>query len=230
MTLQIGFPIFPDVTQLDFTGPFEVLARLPGAHCHVIAETREPVPAQGGALRFLPTAGFADCPALDIVCVPGGFGHIRAMESAAFLGFLREQARTCRYITSVCTGAMLLAAAGLLKGYRATTHWQSMHRLAQFGAIPTEGRVVVDRNRVTGGGVTAGIDFGLALAAELAGETVARQIAVQIEYRPDPPFSGDPSTASPEILAALKARIAPIEPIQAAADARAAARIRQEGC
>lgn len=226
--MQIGFPIFPDITQLDFTGPWEVLSRVPGVTCHVVAETNEPVPAQGGSLRFLPDVTLDDCPQLDIVCVPGGFGHIRAMESEPLLTFLREQASDCRYVTSVCTGAMVLAAAGLLRGYKAATHWQSMHRLAAFGAIPTDARVVIDGNRITGGGVTAGIDFGLTLAALIAGEEAAKQIAVQMEYRPSPPFSGDPSAASPQTLASLEARIARYQEAQADVDRRAAERLAAE--
>lgn len=229
MTIEIGFPIFPDVTQLDFTGPFEVMSRIPGARCHILAETLDPVAAQGGVMVFVPTATLKASPQLDILCVPGGFGHIRAMENPAFLEFLAGHAASCRYVTSVCTGSLVLAAAGLLAGYRATTHWQSFHRLSAYGAIPTKGRVVIDRNRITGGGVTAGIDFGLTLAEVLAGPDIARQIATQVEYVPAPPLSGDPETCPAPIRAALEARVADYAKRIAEADARAIARLKAQG-
>lgn len=216
-TLHIGFVLFNENTQLDFTGPLEVFARLPDAHIHLVAKNLDPIISFGTRLRILPTITMADCPQLDILCVPGGTpGHWNAMADEETLAFLRRQAPGCSYVTSVCTGALVLAAAGLLKGYRATTHWASHHRLAQFGAIPVKARTVIDRNRMTGGGVTAGIDFALTLVAELLGEKTARAIQAQIEYVPDPPFGDvDPACdAAPmpaDMAERLKARQAEID-------------------
>lgn len=202
---DIGFPIFANLPQLDLTAPWEVLARAPGARCHLVAHDLSTVKSAGG-LALAPTTTFADCPPLHMLCVPGGPGHLAAMEDATLLAFLRDQAERCRFVTAVCTGSMVLAAAGLLAGYRATTHWASLDRLA-FGAVPVAERVVTDRNRMTGGGVTAGIDFGLTVVATFAGEQVARQIQLQIEYAPAPPFGdGDPGTADPAILEAVRAQ------------------------
>lgn len=223
--LQIGFVLFPNLTQLDLTGPWEVFAKLPDATCHLLAPDLQPVKSSSAGLTILPTTTYASCPQLDVVCVPGGPGHLQAMEDAATLDFLKRQAPGCRYVTAVCTGALVLAAAGLLKGYRATTHWMSLERLAAFGAEPVSDRVVTDRNRVTGGGVTAGIDFGLALVAALAGETVAREIQLQIEYEPQPPYGGNPRTAAPETVAALRGRLGGYAAAMAEVDARALARI-----
>jgi cyclohexyl-isocyanide hydratase len=203
--LKIGFVVFPELTQLDFSGPYEVLWRLPGAQCHLVAHARGAIPAVGG-LTFFADTPFSDCPQLDILCVPGGGnGHLNAMQDDLLLDFLRKQAEGCRYVTAVCTGSMVLAAAGLLRGYRATTHWMSLERLKAFGAIPVAARVVIDRNRMTGGGVTAGIDFGLTLAAEIAGPDFARRIQLQIEYAPAPPFdSGTPDCADPRLVTQLR--------------------------
>lgn len=201
---QIGLLIFPAMTQLDFTGPYEVFARLPNTAVHVVAKTTEPVRTERG-LVLIPTISCADCPQLDVVVVPGGPGQQSLMNDDTVLEFLRRQAEQAKYLTSVCTGALVLGAAGLLKGYRATTHWLSLPLLPLFGAIPVDKRVVVDRNRVTGGGVTAGIDFGLRLAGILQGETTAQQIQLQMEYRPEPPFaSGSPATAPAEIVATVR--------------------------
>ena len=208
MTIEIGFLVFPRVQQLDLTGPYEVLAMVPGARVHLVAKTPEPVATATG-LVLTPTVSFAECPALDVVCVPGGSGVNPLMEDAETLGFLRRQAEGARYITSVCTGALVLGAAGLLRGKRATTHWAAHDLLAALGAIPTQGRVVRDGNLITGGGVTAGIDFGLALAAELADEATAKAIQLHLEYAPAPPFdAGRPETAAPDILAATRERLA----------------------
>src|SRR4051794_11805699 len=165
--LEIGFPLFPALTQLDLTGPWEILTRLPAARCHLRAHDLAPVRSASG-LTIVPTLTYRESPQLAMVCVPGGPGHLAAMEDEALLGFVREQAPGCRYVTAVCTGALVLAAAGLLDGYHATTHWMSRQRLAAFGATPVAERVVIDRNRITGGGVTAGIDFALTVAAEIA--------------------------------------------------------------
>ncbi|HVZ54504.1 MAG TPA: DJ-1/PfpI family protein [Pseudolabrys sp.] len=208
MPRHIGMLIFPRLTQLDMTGPYEVLARLPNTTVHLIARTLDPVTTDRG-MQILPTVSYADCPPLDVVMVPGGPGQQDLMEDQEALGFLRRQAASAQFITSVCTGSLVLAAAGLLKGKRATCHWAAIDHLALMGAIPTRERVVVDGNVVTGAGVASGIDFALTLAAILEGEAVAREIQLQIEYDPDPPFdSGSPATAAPETLAALRARLA----------------------
>lgn len=225
MSLQIGFVLFPSLTQLDLTGPWEVLSKLPGATCHLLAPDLQPVKSSSAGLTILPTTTYAGCPQLDIVCVPGGPGHLQTMEDQATLDFLKRQAPGCRYVTAVCTGAMVLGAAGLLKGYRATTHWMSLERLAAFGATPVSERVVTDRNRVTGGGVTAGIDFGLTLAAAIAGEQVAREIQLQIEYEPQPPFGGSPATADPATVASLRGKLGPYATMMQEVDARAVARL-----
>lgn len=200
-SFHIGFPLFSHLTPLDLVGAQEILFRLPGAQCHLLAHDMQPVPSASG-ITVLPTLRYADSPQLDMICVPGGPGHLAAMQDTVLLDFLRRQEPGCQYATSVCTGALVLAAAGLLKGYRATTHWMSLDRLAAFGARPTSDRVVIDRNRITGGGVTAGIDFALTVAATLHGNDVARAIQLQVQYAPQPPFQdGDPKQASPAILA-----------------------------
>ncbi len=223
--MHIGFVLFPSLTQLDLTGPWEVLTRLPDARCHLLSHDLSPVTSYGGNLGILPTMTFADCPPLDLVCVPGGPGHLQAMQDEALLDFLRRQAGSCRYVMSVCTGSLVLAAAGLLRGYRATSHWMSLDRLSAFGAEPVDARVVMDRDRVTGGGVTAGIDFGLAVVAALAGEELAREIQLQIEYEPAPPYPGSPATAGEALVASLRAKAAPYMDQMRAIDARAAARM-----
>lgn len=210
--VTIAFLLFPQVTQLDLTGSAQVLSRLGNVTIHLVAATLEPVPTDAG-FALLPTATFADMPRATILCVPGGFGTVAAMEDAATLAWLREVAAEAEWVTSVCTGSLLLAAAGLLTGYRATSHWASRDQLAWFGAIPVAERVVFDRNRVTGGGVTAGIDFALALVAAIRGEEHARFVQLSLEYDPAPPFdSGSPEAATPETLAryhALVERLAP---------------------
>lgn len=226
MALQIGFLLFPNLTQLDLTGPWEVFSKLPDAQCHLLAHDLQPVRSSSAGLAILPTTRYADCPQLDVVCVPGGPGHLQAMEDPVVLDFLRRQAPGCKYVTAVCTGALVLAAAGLLKGYSATTHWMSLERLAAFGVTPVAERVVIDRNRVTGGGVTAGIDFGLALVTVLAGETMAREIQLQIEYEPQPPYGGSPQTADPATVAALRGKLGDYAAKMAEIDARALARLQ----
>ncbi|CAO4163468.1 DJ-1/PfpI family protein [Methylorubrum populi] len=207
MTIEIGFLVFPQVQQLDLTGPYEVLAMVPGARVHLVAKTLAPVASATG-LVLTPTITFTGCPALDVICVPGGSGVNPLMEDAETLDFLRRQAAGARYVTSVCTGALVLGAAGLLRGRRATTHWAAHDLLAAFGAVPVQERVVRDGNLITGGGVTAGIDFGLTLAAELADEATARTIQLQQEYAPAPPFAaGRPDTAGPAITAAARERL-----------------------
>ena len=210
MTLQIGLLVFPRVQQLDLTGPYEVFASLPGSAVHLVWKTKEPVTSATGLL-LVPTTTYADCPPLDVLCVPGGAGVNALMQDQDALEFIRRQATSARYVTSVCTGALVLGAAGLLRGKRATTHWASHDLLARFGAIPTQGRVVQDGNLLTGGGVTAGIDFALALAAELAGREAAEAVQLNLEYAPAPPFdAGTPQTAPAAVLAMVRDRSAPI--------------------
>jgi len=205
--MQIGMLLFPGLTQLDLTGPYEVVHRIPDATVHLVWKDTAPVRADSG-LAIVPTTTLAACPQLDVLMVPGGFGQVALMDDTEVLAWLQRQAVGARYVTAVCTGALLLGGAGLLDGYRATTHWAFIELLADYGAIPTRERVVEDRGRITGGGVTAGIDFGLVLAARLAGEHVAKAIQLGIEYDPAPPFrSGHPSVAEPEVVAAVRARL-----------------------
>jgi cyclohexyl-isocyanide hydratase len=207
---RIGMLIFPRLTQLDMTGPYEVLARLPNTTVDLVARTMAPVTTDRG-LQILPTTTYVDCPPLTVIMVPGGPGQQDLMEDEEALGFLRKQAAQAQFITSVCTGSLVLAAAGLLKGKRATCHWAALEYLALLGAVPVDEKVVVDGNVVTGAGVTSGIDFALQLAAILEGEETAREIQLQIEYDPKPPFhSGSPKTAAPETVATLVARMAPL--------------------
>ena len=219
----IGMLIFPDMTQLDFTGPYEVFAQLPGCEVRVIAHTLQPVAARGG-LRFIPDTTIDDAPPLDLVFVPGGPGVGALMEDRKVLEFLRRQAGQARYVTSVCTGALVLGAAGLLKGYRATTHWLSLDLLPVFGATAMPDRVVFDRNRITGGGVTAGIDFALSVAGEVCGAQAAKSIQLLIEYNPAPPFScGHPGTADAAIVDNVRLARAPMQAGRLAQAKRAAA-------
>jgi len=204
----IGMVVFPRLTQLDLTGPYEVLARLPNTKILLVAHSLNPVESDRG-LTILPTATFADCPQLDVVMVPGGPGQQDLMEDAAVLEFLRRQARGAQYVTSVCTGSLVLGAAGLLKGKRATSHWAALEHLKALGAIPVFEHVVIEDRTVTCAGVATGIDFALVLAAKLEGEQVAREIQLQIEYDPAPPFNcGSPRTAPPDMVARLRRRLA----------------------
>jgi len=205
--MQISFLLFRQVTQLDLTGPAQVLSRMPNARIELVAKTPDPVPTDAG-FPLLPGATFETAAKPDILCVPGGFGVTDAMEDQATLVWLRGVAEQAQWVTSVCTGALVLGAAGLLRGYRATTHWASHEYLKLFGAIPIEERVVFDRNRVTGGGVTAGIDFGLALVAAIAGEEHARFVQLSLEYDPAPPFqSGSPDKADAATLERYRALV-----------------------
>jgi len=197
--------LFPRLTQLDLTGPYEVLARFEELTLHLVWKSLDPVNDSGG-LQLKPTAALADCPQADILFVPGGPGQIALMEDAEVLSFLQRQAEGSRYVTSVCTGSLVLAAAGLLTGYRATCHWLSINQLAFFGAVPVHDRVVIDRNRITGAGVTSGIDFALTLAARLFGEERAKRAQLAMEYDPKPPFAGGtPENSDPELVASLRA-------------------------
>jgi cyclohexyl-isocyanide hydratase len=193
---NVGFVIFPDLTQLDFTGPQQVLARLPQSAMHIVAKSAEPVPSDSG-LGLVPTHTFENCPRLDLICIPGGNnGVVEAMGDIDTIQFIRRQAITAKYVTSVCTGAFLLGVAGLLKGRRATTHWAFTELLPLVGATHEKARIVKDGNLITAGGVTSGIDFGLSVVAEIAGDAVAQAVQLGIEYDPDPPFrSGHPDRA-----------------------------------
>lgn len=208
MSIDVAFLLYPDLDLLDLVGPFEVLQRVPGARLHLVWKDRRVVTSDAGA-GLLPTATFADVPTADVLCVPGGGGQIALMEDAQTIGWVRSVGENARQVTSVCTGAFLLGAAGLLRGYRATTHWASLPLLAAYGAVPVEERVVIDRNRMTGAGVTAGIDLGLHLAARLASPAAAEAIQLGIEYDPAPPFAaGHPRTARAEVVAEVRARFA----------------------
>ncbi|HVH02504.1 MAG TPA: DJ-1/PfpI family protein [Amaricoccus sp.] len=223
--MDIGLVLFPRLTQLDLTGPFETLARVPGATVHLAWKTLEPVTSDVG-LRLLPSVTFADCPDLDVICVPGGPGVNDMLEDEEALAFVRRQGEQAGWVTSVCSGALVLGAAGLLQGFNATTHWASMEFLPAFGATPVRVRCCVDRNRITGGGVTAGIDFGLHLAAILSDRPTAEGMQLYMEYDPAPPFrAGHPGLADPEVVAAFRDRAGPMLDQRRAAVERAAARL-----
>ena len=202
--LHVGFLLFEQMDQIDFTGPFEVLSRVPGSVMHVLAKDRVPIRDVKG-LILTPEATLSESPALDVLVVPGGPGQERLMEDEVVLGLLRERAQAARYVFSVCTGALACGAAGLLRGVRSTTHWASFDLLKYFGAIPVDERVVLDGKHLSAAGVTAGIDGALRLAALLRGERAAQEIQLGIEYAPEPPFrSGSPKTAPPEVLQAAR--------------------------
>lgn len=205
-SFNIGLLIFPDLTPLDFVGPYEVFSRMKNSKVYVIAETKEPIPSERG-LFILPDISLGENIDLDLVLVPGGPGVNRLMENEKILNWLREKSKNSRYISSVCTGSLVLAAAGLLKGYKATTHWLSLDLLKFFPEIEVkEDRVVIDRDRITGGGVTAGIDFALQVVAEIQGKKAAEEIQLMIEYDPEPPFlSGHPKSASPDLVSETRA-------------------------
>lgn len=204
---NVGFVIFPDLTQLDFTGPQQVLARLPQSAMHIVAKSPAPVPSDSG-LGLVPTHTFENCPPLDLLCIPGGNnGVVEVMADRDTIQFVRRRAETARYVTSVCTGAFVLGVAGLLKGRRATTHWAFTELLPLVGATHEKARIVRDGNVITAGGVTSGIDFGLSVVAEIAGETVAQAIQLGIEYDPDPPFdSGHPDCAPDSVKSSVAPR------------------------
>lgn len=224
--MRVGFLLFPGLTQLDLTGPYEVLARVPGADIHLLWKNGEPVRTEHG-LALIPTTILEACPPLDLLCVPGGPGVNELLTDAEVLTFVKRAAAGARWVTSVCTGALVLGAAGLLQGKRATTHWMSRHFLADFGATPVDERVVVDGNVVTGGGVTAGVDFALRIVAEAAGREVAEAIQLMIEYDPAPPFdAGTPRTAPPAIVQATETQAAERQRYRAEQVARAATLLR----
>jgi putative intracellular protease/amidase len=213
---HIVFALYPGVTQLDFTGPHQFFSRLPGGKVTVASESGEPIAADG--LTFAGLERLADIDGCDLICVPGGFGTTEAMQDAAFMGEVKRLAAGAKYVTSVCTGSLILAAAGLLTGKRAACHWAWRDQLSLFGAIPDPARVARDGNIITGGGVTAGIDFALTVLAELAGPEVAQGIQLGLEYAPAPPFqAGRPETAPPEVLARINGVFAQAMPARRAA-------------
>lgn len=216
------FALFPDLTHLDFTGPHQVLSRIPGSITTVAS--RDGGTVRGDGLAFADTVRLADIEACDLICVPGGFGTTKAANDAAFIGEIRRLAGTAKYVTSVCTGSLILGAAGLLKGKRAACHWGWRDLLPLFGAIPDDARVVRDGNVITGGGVTAGIDFAFAVVAEVSGPDVAQSVQLGLEYAPEPPFqSGRPEIAPPAILARVTAGMDKVRD-QRRAEAESAAR------
>jgi cyclohexyl-isocyanide hydratase len=203
----IGLLAFPAMTQLDLTGPLQVFANLSGADVRVLWKTLDPIKTHGG-LTLVPDTTLQDCPRLDVICVPGGTGVMDLMEDPEVLSFLRVRAEEATFVGSICTGSLVLGAAGLLRGKKATTHWAWTDLLVPLGAIPAKGRVVRDGKYFTGGGVTAGIDFALTMVSELAGREAAESIQLGIEYAPSPPFNaGSPDTARPELVAAVRARM-----------------------
>ncbi|MEP9354281.1 DJ-1/PfpI family protein [Xanthobacter sp. KR7-65] len=222
--LRIVMLAYPDMTQLDLTGPFEVLARLPGAKIDIAWKKAGKPVVDASGLALMPTAAFRELDGCEVLFVPGGPGQLALMEDKATLGFLQEMAAGARYVTSVCTGSLILGAAGLLKGYRATCHWLSLPQLAHLGAIPVAERVVVDRNRFTGAGVSSGIDLALTLAAEIAGADEARRIALAIEYQPEAPFPPR-DKEDPHLVAEVEARTRPFQDKRDAAARRVGAKL-----
>jgi cyclohexyl-isocyanide hydratase len=224
-TLKIGLLVFPRITQLDMTGPLQVFSSLPDAEVSLIWKNLEPV-ASDTVLTIVPTVAFADCPQLDVICVPGGYGNDDLMVDSEVLDFLCHLAQGAQYVTSVCTGSLVLAAAGLLKGYKAATHWSALEILPVFGVGVSRERVCIDRNRITGGGITAGIDLGLTVVANLIDRRAAEAIQLRMEYNPAPPFdAGSPETAPPEVVQLLQERMKPARQRRLALAEQAAARL-----
>ena len=222
--IEIGILFFPGMTQLDVTAPFEVFARLPNARVHLLWKRIEPILSDVG-LSVMPTCTLDDCPELDVFCVGGGPGQVALMDDGEVMDFVARAGGSARYVTSVCAGSLILAGAGLLNGYRAACHWLSRDQLAVLGAIPEDARVVVDRNRISGGGVTAGLDFAFQVAAELSGEDVARRLQLLLEYDPQPPFPITVRNAPPELIATIRKAAAPMLDERLRASERAAARL-----
>ncbi len=223
--MKIGIFVFADMTQLDATGPLEVFSSIPGATILIVAKRKRPVDV-GGLLRFVPHFDLSHCPKLDVLCIPGGSGVNALQLDDAVLDFVRRQARTARYVTSVCTGSLVLGAAGLLKGKRAACHWASLSLLAAFGAKPSKRRVVQDGKFITAGGVTSGIDFGLFLAAKFKGAFVAKEIQLMMQYDPQPPFrAGTPAQAGKRITARIVSRRKAFQAARKSIVAQAAARL-----
>ncbi len=224
-SLSIGGLVFEEMDQADFTGPFEVLSRVPDSSFQVIGKTKEPVHDVKG-LILTPTLALSEAPQLDVLLVPGGNGVNALMEDEEVLCFLRNQAAGSKIVLSVCTGALLCGAAGLLKGRRATTHWASHGLLSLFGALPVDARVVEDGSLVTAAGVTSGIDAALRVAAMLRGDAVAQRIQLYMQYAPEPPFdSGSPESAPAAIVEASRASMSELLKARAEIAKRAAAKI-----
>ena len=205
--IVIGFLVFPDIQQLDLTGPYEMFSVLDEPkEVHLVGKTHDVVTSTTG-ITFAPTCTMADCPTLDVLCVPGGIGVNALLDDQDVLAFIRCQAETLTFLTSVCTGSLVLGAAGLLRGKRATSHWSAVDLLSRFGAIPTAGRVVRDGSLITAGGVTAGIDFALTVISEMIGWEAAKACQLQLEYAPAPPFdAGSPDTAPAALVSKLRDR------------------------
>jgi cyclohexyl-isocyanide hydratase len=224
---HIVFALFPNLTQLDFTGPHQVFSRMPGAKISVASAAGGEVALEGGIV-FSKLQKLADIEACDLICVPGGYGITDAMSDPEFLDQVTRLAKGARYITSVCTGSLALAACGLLDGKRAACHWAWRDMLSPFGAIADPARVVRDGQIITGGGVTAGIDLALTVVAEVAGEEVAQGVQLVLEYAPAPPFNtGRPDLAPPQVLATVQATLDKVLPVRRAAALAAAQRLRR---
>jgi cyclohexyl-isocyanide hydratase len=207
-TTRIGFLLYPYLTQLDLTGPAQVFAAAGNFESHFVWKDKAPVMSDAG-IALLPTNSFANCPQVDLLLVPGGPGQAALMQDQAVLSWLASQGAAASWVTSVCSGSLLLGAAGLLKGYRAASHWNYREHLPRFGATTDTARVVRDRNRITGGGVTAGIDLALSVLSELRGEQEAKEVQLLLEYAPAPPFDcGRPEAASKAVIAGAKQRLA----------------------
>ncbi|HEV7415563.1 MAG TPA: DJ-1/PfpI family protein [Tianweitania sediminis] len=227
--LQVGLLVFPNITQLDMTGPLQVFTSVPDTDVYLLWKDLEPVNSDT-PLIIKPTMTLAECPQLDVICVPGGYGTDALLLDDEVLDFLRRQGATARYVTSVCTGSIVLAAAGLLGGYRAATHWSAREALALLGVTVSTERVCIDRNRITGGGVTAGIDLGLTVVAELVSPLAAQAAQLRLEYNPAPPFTaGSPDTAPAEVLDLMVGRMAGAKARRLEIVAEAAARMLQPG-
>jgi cyclohexyl-isocyanide hydratase len=223
--VNIGALVFPQMDQIDLTGPFEVLTRIPNSTFHLVWKELTPVRDIRG-LIITPETTFAGAPPLDLLVVPGGFGQEALMDDDVVLKFIQTKAKTATYVFSICTGALICGAAGLLRGVKSTTHWSAFHLLPYFGAIPVNARVVIDGKHVSAAGVTAGLDGALRVASLMSDERVAQQIQLAIEYAPDPPFnSGTPQTAPPEVLQAARASVQKITEARLVTAQRIAARL-----
>ena len=224
--VSIGILVYPDMNALDAIGPAEIFAGSRHVNLHLVWKTATPVRTSAG-WRVVPTTAFPKAPQMDVFCVPGGSGQIALMDDEEVLDFLRKQATGARYVTSVCTGALVLGAAGLLNSRRATTHWMSHDQLALFGAIPVHERVVVDGNRITGGGVTAGMDFALVVLAELFGVEEADAVQLSAEYDPQPSRAvGRPGLANPALVEQVRAQNAARQGRRLQVSTQAAERLR----
>src|SRR3954467_3448654 len=223
--IEIGILFYPGMTQLDVTGPFEVWARLPNVRVHLLWKRIEPVISDVG-LALLPTTSFAECPDLDVFCIGGGPGMVEIMDDDEVISFVREKGGSARYITSVCAGCLILGAAGLLDGYKSACHWLMSDQLAPCAAIAIDERGVIDRNRISGGGVTAGVDFGFQVASELCGEEVAKKLQLMLEYQPEPPFDLTVQNAPAELISNMRREAEPWLKKRAEAVQKAVAKLK----